>query len=117
MTTNVFLHLLDVSVDILLNTKSYGYEISWSLGENCTSGAAGSYGSHQEYPKSCSLPRGEYTLSCKDSYGDGWNGGRIKIQGQTYCEKFTQGTEMSVQLTIGGKINNIATSVKFANMS
>jgi hypothetical protein len=104
--------LLDESVDILLTTKSYGSEISWSLGVNCTSDAAGS---DQEYHKFCLLPQGENTLSCIDSYGDGWHGGKITIQGKTYCETFMQGDEMTVQVIIGGKIISDISCAWFCN--
>ena len=111
----LFYICLDASVDILLKTMSYGNENSWSLGDSCESEASGFYQSNQEYHKSCSLPRGVYTLSCKDSYGDGWHGGWITIKGETYCETFTYGGEMTVQVVIGGKVI-ITISVKFANI-
>ena len=41
----------------------------------------------------CCLLPGEYTLTCKDSYGDGWHGGFMTIEGQNYCEGFTSGKE------------------------
>ena len=41
-----------------------------------------------------------YILKCKDSYGDGWNGGFIKIQGTKYCKNFNSGTEKAVNVTI-----------------
>lgn len=31
-----------------------------------------------------------YTLVCIDSYGDGWHGGYVKIDGVKYCETFFQ---------------------------
>ena len=83
----------------MLTTKAFGYEISWSLGVNCSSDE--SFGSNQEYHKTCLLPSGENTLSCKDSY-DGWHGGKITIQGNTYCETFTSGREMTAQVIIAG---------------
>ena len=29
---------------------------------------------------------GEHILTCRDSFGDGWNGGYISIYGNRYCE-------------------------------
>ena len=46
---------------------------------------------------------GDYELICKDSYGDGWNGGYITINGKRYCGKdkhdkynFRRGRDKSV---------------------
>ena len=73
----------------------------------------GAVGNTQDYHKSCLLPEWANTLSCKDSYGDGWNGGKITIQGKTYCETFTQGHEMTVQVIVEGKIiSNISVWVQ-----
>ena len=40
---------------------------------------------------------------CKDSYGDGWNGGYIEIQGTRYCERFTSGREKAIEISIKGQ--------------
>ena len=39
---------------------------------------------------------------CSDSYGDGWHGGKVIIQGEHYCDSFDQGPEMLVQVNIKG---------------
>ena len=39
----------------------------------------------------CCQTDGDYTLICKDSYGDGWHGGYITIEGVKYCENFDSG--------------------------
>ena len=36
-----------------------------------------------------------------DSYGDGWHGGYLEINGQKYCEDFTTGSEKQADLTVG----------------
>ena len=54
----------------------------------------------QQQTKTCALSPGEYTLICADSYGDGWNGAQLTIQGVTYCDDFTDGSEMMAQVTI-----------------
>ena len=74
--------------------------MSWSLGTTCTSGTVSS--SWSEQIKTCSLSPGEYTLVCTDSYGNGWNGARVTIQGVKYCDKFIDGSEMQVQVIITG---------------
>ena len=80
-----------------LTTVSYGSEISWSLG-TCLSAAT--YDNNNVYNEQCCLSPGTYTLTCQDSYGDGWNGGSIEIQGQTYCEDFTSGASVTREVTV-----------------
>ena len=80
-------------------------EISWSLG-SCSS--AETYGNNNMYVQQCCLDPTTHTLSCLDSYGDGWNGGSIEIQGQTYCEDFSSGSSATEEVIIQtGKYINI----------
>ena len=74
--------------DVILTTKWYGDEISWSLG-SCSNSQA--YTSHSFFSQQCCVYPGDHTLTCKDSYGDGWNGGFIEIRGKRYCEDFGRG--------------------------
>ena len=39
---------------------------------------------------------------CTDSYGDGWDGAQVTIQGVKYCDNFHHGSEMQVQVIILG---------------
>ena len=80
-----------------MRTKSYGTETSWSLG-TCSSNQT--YSSNKEYILECCLDPGMYILNCKDSYGDGWNGGLIQIQSTKYCANFKSGSEKAIQVTI-----------------
>ena len=66
-------------------TKRYGDEISWSLGP-CS--GKGGYRDNQYYHEKCEITPGKHQLSCKDAFGDGWNGGYIVIDGQKFCEDF-----------------------------
>ena len=77
---------------LLIETKTEndGSENSWSLG-SCTS--TRTYGSFEVYSQVCCLPNGDYSLTCKDSFGDGWYGGYITIKGNRYCENFVSGFE------------------------
>ena len=82
-------------VDIALYTRAWGNEISWSLldQETCTtvccSGPPGSFGWDSLITQECVLEVGKlYKLHCKDSYGDGWHGGYVDIQGNRYCNNF-----------------------------
>ena len=64
--------------DVMLTTNSYGNENSWSLG-SCTSSQA--YTDKSFFSQQCCVARGDHTLTCKDSHGDGWHGGFIEIGG------------------------------------
>jgi len=72
-------------------------EISWSLG-SCSSEET--YGNFNNYIKQCCLAPAAHTLTCQDSYGDGWSGGSIEIQGQTYCEDFFDGSSVTTEVII-----------------
>ena len=85
-----------------LTTVKWGNEISWTLG-SCES--EGGYGNNVEYTQKCCLGPGNYSLECKDSYGDGWHNGYIEVSGVKYCESFTSGYEETSQIVVqdGGK--------------
>ena len=80
----------DVCFDVKLTIVKYGKEISWNLG-SCQSN--GGYGNNAEYTEQCCLTPGNYNLECKDSYGDGWNGGYIEVNGEKYCDSFSSRSE------------------------
>ena len=80
-----------------MTTELYGSEVSWSLG---TCSSAQIYLPFQDFNEQCCLAPGMYNLTCVDSYGDGWSGAEITIQGVTYCDDFTEGTEMMAQVTV-----------------
>ena len=81
-----------------LTTKYWGREISWTFG-TCSSHAVGSYEEYQTYHEQCTIAPGTYTLTCKDSVGDGWHGGSLQIQGTKYCEDFKSKSE-TVQVLV-----------------
>ena len=57
--------------------------------------------SHNTHEAECCLPPGEYTLECKDSYGDGWHGGYITVNGAKYCENFDSSSLETHEILIG----------------
>ena len=57
-------------------------------------------GNHDFRYSKCCLPPGKYTLKCKDSLGNGWEGGHVKIAGIHYCTGFTKGYQKSHQILI-----------------
>ena len=85
-------------VEVTLSTQDYGNEISWTLA-HCSSDE--SYGDYQEYRNQCCLTPGTYTLECKDSYGDGWHGGYIEVDGVKHCDSYF-GSVMTSEIIIQG---------------
>mmetsp|Transcript_76224 Transcript_76224/g.145059 ORF Transcript_76224/g.145059 Transcript_76224/m.145059 type:complete len:269 (+) Transcript_76224:51-857(+) len=87
-------------LNIDVHTRQYGNENSWFI-HGCylsdTGGmcAGGGYGSQQSYKASCCCPldKVEVMLQCRCSYGDGWHGGYIEINGDgvEYCKGFLSG--------------------------
>ena len=77
--------LSETCFDVKLTTKNWGSEIKWRVGE-CKSNRE--YQRDKIYIKQCCLPGGIHKLSCKDDWGDGWNGGFLEINGQKYCDNF-----------------------------
>ena len=77
-----------------MTTQSFGSESTWeitSLDEVVCSG--GPYASDTFFEiTDCQLAGGDYTLRCIDSYGDGWHGGSVTINGIQYCDDFTSST-------------------------
>jgi len=69
-------------------TLGYGVEITWELGPCNGTG----YKSHREYDFICCLDDGYYDLSCMDSFGDGWSGAYLEIDGIQYCKNFNSGS-------------------------
>ena len=80
-----------------LTTTDYGHEINWSL-DDC--GGKRSYSNNNQYIDQCCLSPGTHNLICKDSYGDGWHGGFIEVDGKIYCDDFKYGYEFSTPVNI-----------------
>ena len=79
-------------------SKNWGSENSWTL-DTCSNKSP--HVSHATADADCCLHPGEYTLTCKDSYGDGWHGGYVTINGKNYCENFLKGSTETHQVLIG----------------
>ena len=80
-----------------MTTKDYGDENSWTLG---TCSSSQTYEDNKEYSDKCCLAPGTHTLTCKDSYGDGWEGGYIEFQESKYCDGFISGYNENIQVNI-----------------
>ena len=83
-------------------TVSQGSEISWTLGSCKNEKIYGWYGA--QYTQECCQAPGAIELECKDSSGDGWNGGYLEIEGNKYCDDFASGKEKKEQVTVTGTI-------------
>ena len=96
-----FLFVDDNCVEVKLTPNGFADEMMWSL-SSCSG-----YGSVDGLPSAhqCCVPPGTYRLQCEDSYGDGWHGGYIEVDGERYCESFVNGTIMSAEITIQGTQN------------
>lgn len=87
-----------VCVNLKLTTEVFADEISWEFG-GCSGPQTGSkYTNSNTQTIECCQPPGDYTMKCKDSYGDGWNGAYIQVGSSTakVCKDFTTGTTKSV---------------------
>merc|ERR1711879_78072 len=84
-------------VTIVTYTQRWGSEISWEIAETCTGSGYASYATETVI---CCLSDGEYMVECYDSYGDGWNGAYLEIDGVSYCAELSS-DYMSVPLVIG----------------
>ena len=80
-----------------MTTKEFGDENSWTFG---TCSSSQTYENNKEYSEKCCLAPGTHTLTCKDSYGDGWEGGYIEIQESKYCDGFVSGGNENIQVNI-----------------
>jgi len=85
------------TVIVKTTTTRYGNENSWTIG-SCTNEAQ--FENDKTVSQTCCLATGSYNLECKDTYGDGWHGGYLEINGKTFCEKFTSGSSKTEVVTI-----------------
>jgi len=104
-----------VCVNVKVTTRAYGVENSWTFG-SCSSKQ--SYKNNKVYDEECCQPAGNYKLTCKDSYGDGWHGGFIQIGGSAtkHCKDFGDGGSKEVANVAhgsdGGSGGNLCINLK-----
>ena len=65
-----------------------------------------SYGDDTSYDQTCCLIPGNYTLTCIDSFSDGWHGGYIRIGDSLYCDDFDDGGEQIAEVSVIGKFRD-----------
>jgi len=81
--------------NIKIRTEAWGYENSYAIG-TCVSKQ--SYQTRRNYVEECCLAPGTYNLDCKCTYGDGWHGGYLEIDGVKYCDDFRSGHKKTVSV-------------------
>ena len=104
---NLYDIIAEACIDVATVTKSWGSEITWSIG--CPEGSCTecineqAYDNNAEYAQECCFPKNvtEFEITCTDSYGDGWHGGYLDIRGDLYCENFHEGHNYTEALTNG----------------
>ena len=86
---------------IKIRTAEYGSENSFGIksGSKTVCGSHQQYNDHGNFEEECCMVPGTYTVNCKCSYGDGWHGGYLEIDGTRYCEDFLSGTTKSVTVS------------------
>ena len=106
----------DVCAYVKTVTKKYGNENSWSLGSCLSTTGASTFSNNKQYTTECCQAPGSYELKCKCSYGDGWHGGYLEIDGTTYCENFDDGQAETHNVEMIGRLNfrNIWSSWKIS---
>lgn len=58
--------------------KTYGSEVNWHIDNQAVHGP---YPDQMQDTQVITLEPGEHTLNYIDTYGDGWHGGTIEIEG------------------------------------
>ena len=91
---------------IKLSVNAWATEVSWTIKGTSGSCSGGNYTNNIIYTiEDCIMGDGTYTLSCMDSFGDGWHGGSLKINEVVYCDKFLQGSLLEEVFTIASSEN------------
>ena len=86
--------MTDVCIEIIITTREFASEISWSFETFCNS--TQQYQDNQEYNHTCCYRTNsawQYKLRCQDANGDGWHGAFITVNDRRYCDQFSEGHE------------------------
>jgi len=85
-------------------------EVSWQLQMGGTTICSGSGGNTVE-AACCPEPIYDFTLKMQDSYGDGWNGGKLTIGGEEYTLADGPSETVQIAATVAGPAANTAYTV------
>jgi hypothetical protein len=93
-----------VCTNIKVVTKKWGNENSWVFG-GCASSQE--YEARNTYTEECCQLAGNYELTCKDSWGDGWHNGYLQIgdEPKKWCKDFKAGHEQSQEVEMTGNLD------------
>jgi len=90
-----------VNVEFETTTFSWGYECTWKVdGRDAMCSSSRSFSSYSVRTETCCLTPGTHNFNCFDSWGDGWHGGYVTVNGQKLCHDFNYGRKKSTVFTI-----------------
>jgi hypothetical protein len=77
-----------VTADVHFETGSWSGEVRWEIVDAsgkalCTGGPYPR--NYEKYENVCELGGGKYTVNCHDTWGDGWNGGFMRVGDTKLC--------------------------------
>ena len=67
----------EVTSDVTVSSGTYDGEVAWDL--SCSNGGTPFSGGAPYGPAAHTMPAGSCTLEMWDTYGDGWNAGRLQL--------------------------------------
>ena len=98
-----------VDTDVTLHTAAWGAEIGLRI-DGTAIVPQGSLANDHEFLFTVCLSGGEHTAKLEDSYGDGWHGAYVTINGVDYGKEFVTGSSEFHSFTISSScINTILT--------
>jgi len=77
-----------IEVDVNIYTRTWAYEIDWFLSQHCQN-HNNNYLNYRPYYHHCCVPDRDLQLTCTDSYGDGWHGAKLTINGKQFCHQMS----------------------------
>jgi len=76
----------DVCITSVMTTTKFANEESWQIeGSSCSGPQTPPYPDDTVTTEYCCISAGTYTITCKDSFADGWDGATLAIEGETIC--------------------------------
>ena len=104
--TFFFVLFLEKCLVVTIVTGQHDPEVSWDIkptaGGDSVCGKLVSVGNNPSGnpTECCFTSSGEYTITCDDGYGDGWNGYQVRFDGVEKCAGFDSGAQRTDTFTI-----------------
>jgi len=89
---------LEMCYDIKTTPGAYEGEASWTITPEGSSTP-----SCRKGDQNCCFTSGTHAISCKDSYGDGWNGYQLFVNEVQKCDPFRTGSEATDELIVAAQ--------------